>query len=219
MIASPLIEESRSEPRKALTSRMPVRIRRLFIILVVLLAAGSIGYELSENFHTVVAGQVYRSGQLSPSSLTSHIARRHIRSIINLRGANRGDAWYEQERAVARQQGLPHYDLPLDSLTPPTGADLRQLIALLDECPKPVLIHCQSGIDRSGMVAAICILLYDDEGSTEAALSQLSWRFGHLPWQENAVRLKAFMDCYEAWLAQQGCGHSRAAFRQWAAVQ
>jgi protein tyrosine phosphatase (PTP) superfamily phosphohydrolase (DUF442 family) len=198
---------------------MPVRLRRLFIALVVLLVSGGICYDLSENFHTVVTGQVYRSGQLSSASLASHVARRHIRSIINLRGANPGDDWYEEECAKARQQGLSHYDLPLDSLTPPTGTDLRGLIALLDKCPKPLLIHCQSGIDRSGMVAAICILLYDDEGTPQAALSQLGWRFGHLPWQENALRLKAFMNSYEAWLARHACGHSRMSFRQWAAEQ
>jgi undecaprenyl-diphosphatase len=190
--------------------------RRCAIGLVVILATASLCGEVCENFHTVIAGCVYRSGQLSPASLESHVAQKHIRSVINLRGANPGDDWYEQECAVAQRHGLRHYDLPLDSLFPPTGQDLHELIVLLDSCPKPVLIHCQSGIDRSGMVAAICILLLDEHGTPDQALTQLSWRFGHLPWQENRVRLKAFVQGYQDWLEHKGFTHNPSRFQEWA---
>src|SRR5204862_1810761 len=105
-----------------------------------------------------------------------------IRSVINLRGANPGQDWYDRECTAVRRQNLRLFDLPVDSGCP-TAAELKALLRVLEECPKPVLIHCQSGIDRSGIVAAICVLLLDERGSVEQARAHLGWRYGQMPWR------------------------------------
>src|SRR5258708_14043955 len=51
-------------------------------------------------------------------------AREGIRSVINLRGANPGQEWYERECAAARRHDLRFYDLPVDSQCP-TASELR----------------------------------------------------------------------------------------------
>jgi hypothetical protein len=185
-------------------------------VLLIAIACAGIGAEVSSNWHTVIPGRVYRSAQLNPASLERAITGHQLRSILNLRGANPDDAWYVDECEVAARHGIRHYDVPLDSLTPPGGAELRELIDLLDSCPKPLLIHCYSGIDRSGFVAAICVLLYDEQASPQDALSQLGFRFGHLPWQENQAKLNAWMAQYQDWLVQRGWTHSPEHFRAWA---
>jgi protein tyrosine/serine phosphatase len=189
----------------------------LAIPLLVSLAAASPFLPLGDNFHVVIAGCVYRSGQLGPESLEDWIADKGIRSVINLRGANPGDDWYEQECAVARRHGLRFYDLPVDSQCP-TPVELRQLLGVLEPCPKPVLIHCQSGIDRSGIVAAICVLLLDKSGSVAQAQAHLGWRYGHLPWSENLVVQERFLDGYQNWLRDHGQTHACGHFRDWLLV-
>jgi protein tyrosine/serine phosphatase len=187
----------------------------LAIPLAVSMAAASpfLG-SLGDNFHAVIHHCVYRSGQLSPESLEDCIAYRGIRSIINLRGANPGDDWYDQECAVARNYSLRFYDLPVDSQCP-TPPELKQLLGVLEACPKPVLIHCQSGIDRSGIVAAICVLLLDDSGSIGQAREHLGWRYGHMPWCDNFSRQEKFLDDYQKWLTASGRSHSRCLFHRW----
>jgi protein tyrosine phosphatase (PTP) superfamily phosphohydrolase (DUF442 family) len=186
----------------------------LAIPLILSMAAASPFLPLGDNFHIVIDGTVYRSGQLRPESLESCIARQGIRSVINLRGANPGDEWYDQERAVARRHGLRFYDLPVDSQCP-TPLELRQLLGVLEPCPKPVLIHCQSGIDRSGIVAALCVLLLDKSGSIDHARAHLGWRYGHMPWCENLGVQEKFLDTYQTWLTNRGQPHARSLFRDW----
>jgi protein tyrosine/serine phosphatase len=55
----------------------------------------------------------------------------------------------------------------------------RQLIALLREAPKPILIHCQAGADRSGLASVIFLqqIAGIDE---ETAERQLSILYGHI---------------------------------------
>jgi protein tyrosine phosphatase (PTP) superfamily phosphohydrolase (DUF442 family) len=177
-------------------------------------AASPVVGRLGENFHLVIPGCVYRSGQLSPQALEQRVAQEGICSVINLRGANPGQSWYEQECAVARRQDLRFYDLPVDSQCP-TASELRQLLDVLQNCPKPVLVHCQSGIDRSGIVAAICILLLDESGSLERARTHLGWRYGHMPWRDNMSVQERFLEDYRHWLTDHGQGHDRGHFRDW----
>lgn len=50
-------------------------------------------------------------------------------------------------------------------------------MALLDSLPKPVLIHCMGGADRTGLAAALYLAsLGQGEAKAEA---QISFRSGH----------------------------------------
>jgi protein tyrosine phosphatase (PTP) superfamily phosphohydrolase (DUF442 family) len=189
-----------------------------YVFAVAVLALANLACYLGENFHTVVNDKVYRSAQLGSDSLESHITREGVRSVINLRGSNPGREWYQQECAVAMRNGVRHFDVPIDSDFAPSGQELIDLVRVLKSCPKPVLMHCQSGIDRSGVAAAISVLLLDPEGSLDKALDQLSLRFGHMPWKANWARQYAFVHEYGAWLAQRELLHSPAHFQQWLAL-
>jgi protein tyrosine/serine phosphatase len=151
------------------------------------------GLQLTGNIHTVEPGALYRSAQLGESALTDVIDDYHIRSVINLRGADPQASWYRSEIAVSRARGVLHYDLPLSANNLVDPGTLAKIAALLRQAPKPVLIHCQSGADRSGLVAAIYEYAIAARSPAEAA-TQLSLRYGHVPylWSRSGAMDKSF---------------------------
>jgi hypothetical protein len=71
--------------------------------------------------------------------------------------------------------------------------DLNAIMIILRNAPKPILIHCKSGADRTGLIAAL--YQYVQEGrSAEEAASQLSIVYGHLPffWNSTAAMDRTF---------------------------
>src|SRR5262245_25899484 len=127
---------------------------RLLTATLVTLAAGTgayLGYlQLTGNFHTVIAGELYRSAQPTPAQLEAHIRGEGIGTIVNLRGENDHARWYADEIATAEKLGVKHIDFRMSAtrILPPDRAD--QLVAILKSAPKPILIHCEAGADRSG---------------------------------------------------------------------
>jgi hypothetical protein len=170
----------------------------------------------SNNFHPILDGLLYRSGQLNPKALDDCIVRYDLRSIVNLRGPHPTERWYQDEQEVAHRHDVRVYDLTLISSSPPTTGEMRRLVRILLTCPKPALIHCQSGIDRSGLVAAVAVLLLGDVGSPGEALAELHLWYGHLPWRRSSVWTTNLVRSYERWLAASDVRHSRERFREWA---
>jgi protein tyrosine phosphatase (PTP) superfamily phosphohydrolase (DUF442 family) len=212
------LDLSSAESKNRSIGGLLVRRRRLLVLgfLLVTTLTAVAASSFSDNFHPVITGAVYRSGQPSANQLANHIADEGIRSIVNVRASNPGADWYEEERAVAARRHVEHYSVGIDSACP-LPDEVRTLIPILDCCPKPVLVHCQSGIDRTGPVAAICILLLDDRPQAlEDAKAQLGLRYGHLFWRTNTKRQQAFLGMYEAWLAVHHNAHCREHFREWA---
>lgn len=158
-----------------------IKILTGILILAGIAAAGRIWYlEEQGNFHAVTAGEAYRSAQLDPDELAYYIKKYHIRSIINLRGQNAGEDWYRKEAATSRRLHAVHYDLGLDAEAAPSPSDMAELLRIFRTAPRPVLMHCQAGADRSGLAAAIWKMVIDG-ASKSTAKKQLSIRFGHLP--------------------------------------
>jgi protein tyrosine/serine phosphatase len=150
------------------------------VLGVLLLSSGTYlgGLQLTGNFHEVISGQLYRSGQLTAPQLATYVGQHGIKTIINLRGHSDSD-WYAQEVAEADRLGVGHVDFQMSARKELTPARARELIALLKDVPKPVLIHCQAGADRSGLVSSL-YLEQIANASEEVAEQQLSFAFGHI---------------------------------------
>ncbi len=155
----------------------------LLAALVLVLAAG--GYlgalQLDGNVHTVEPGQLYRSAQLGRAGFERVVRAYGIRTIVNLRGAHPGAAWYDGEIAAARSLGVAHYDFALSAEKRVGEKQIDDILRLLRTAKKPILVHCQGGADRSGLVSA----LYEKAiaGKTGAVADrQLSLRYGHFPY-------------------------------------
>lgn len=157
---------------------------RFFIAVLVLLAlpAGSYFLYMEEqgNFHSITEGEAYRSAQLDRDELDYYIKKYNIRSIINLRGRNLNESWYREEIEVSAERKVAHYDLSLSAGREPSGEDVRKLMEMFKHAPRPVLIHCQAGADRSGLAAAMWKVVVDKRPKPEAR-KQLSILYGHIP--------------------------------------
>jgi len=157
------------------------KLKRLAAAISILVLVAGVTYlhiDLTGNFHVVSPGRVYRSGQLTEKQLVEYTKKYGIRSVLNLRGKNEQSDWWKKEIAAAGRLGLKHYDVGLSSKKEPTEKEVQELIAVLQEAPKPLLIHCFGGADRSGLVSAI--YLYRFEGYPyEKARRQLSFIYGH----------------------------------------
>lgn len=161
--------------------------------LILLLLGPSIGlgsyagyiYEQG-NFHVVVPDQMYRSRQLDKTELIHYLKSYQIKSIVNLRGVNAGSDWYQKERRVAHDLGISHHDYGISANRDVSDEDLKAIMDIVRIAPKPLLIHCKSGADRTGLIAAL--YQYAEGGrSAEEAAGELSIWYGHLPFLSNST--------------------------------
>jgi protein tyrosine/serine phosphatase len=162
---------------------MAMRLRVLIVSfsLMLLLSGGYIYYVMNQgNFNVITEGEAYRSAQLDRDELEYYVRTYNIRSILNLRGQNPDSDWYREELTVSAANRIKHYDIALSSTREPTENEVKQLTKIFREAPRPILIHCQAGADRSGVVAAMWKVFVDQESKSEAE-KQLSIFYGHVP--------------------------------------
>ncbi len=169
---------------------------------------------LGSNFHTVAPGRCYRAAQPSAHSLETLVREYGIQSVINLRGPNPGEDWYDEELESAQRLKLRIASVNMSASFQPLERSLKQLVDTLDQFPEPILIHCNSGSDRSGLAGA-CFLLLKTNSTLDQARSQLSLRYGHVFWGMAASQDRV-VDQYQAWLETQGLVHQPDHFRHWA---
>ena len=133
------------------------------------------------NFHAVEAGVLYRSAQPDREDLIAAARQHGIKSVLNLRGSNPGSPWYEEEIAASRELGLAHYNYPISAHRLVSRQQIAEILDIVRQAPKPLLIHCMSGSDRAGLVAAL--YRFALAGATpEDADRQLSLSYGHFPY-------------------------------------
>jgi protein tyrosine/serine phosphatase len=167
----------------------------LFVIIMVLIPGAYIANVVVRgNFQPITEGEAYRSGQINKSKLEHYLKEYHIKSVLNLRGVNSGADWYEDEIAVCGRLSVRHYDLAMTSSDKPNPDVVSRLMTIFSEAPRPVLIHCKSGSDRSGLVAALWKMVVDGEPKSIAE-KQLSIRYGHFPVGQTAI----LDDFFESW--------------------
>ncbi|MCL6705766.1 dual specificity protein phosphatase family protein [Pseudomonas sp. R2.Fl] len=162
--------------------RFAATIRRLALGLLFasLLAGGYLGYlRLSGNLYEVIPGELYRSAQPSPGRIDEYARAYGIRSILNLRGANPDKQWYVDEVATAKALGIDHLDFRMSAKRELTIDQVHDLLEIMRDAPKPLLIHCEGGADRTGL-ASVLYLNQIAGTSEEKAEQQLSLRFGHI---------------------------------------
>jgi len=161
--------------------RRGLKITGLLLLLMVLLAGGYIAYIMAtNNFHPITAGEAYRSAQLDRDELAYYIKKYNIRSIVNLRGKNLNKPWYREEAQISAELNVAHYSIGLSASQELKDEDIKRLSEIFKTAPRPVLIHCQAGADRSGLVAAMWKVVVDKEPKSEAK-KQLSILYWHIP--------------------------------------
>ncbi|WP_159947738.1 tyrosine-protein phosphatase [Rhizobium sp. 18065] len=134
---------------------------------------------LRGNFHEILPGRYYRSAQLSGDTLGQYIDQYKIKTVINLRGEHVGTPWYDSESAATASRGTTLVNFPMSALKELKADDVQRLLGILKTAQQPVLVHCASGADRTGLASVI--FLQQVAGiDEETAEWQLSPIYGHI---------------------------------------
>jgi protein tyrosine phosphatase (PTP) superfamily phosphohydrolase (DUF442 family) len=165
-----------------------------------------------ENLHEVVPGRIYRSAQPSGAELAEMIDRLGLRSVLNLRGERGGKEWLREERRAAQERGVAHSTVRLNADRMPPAQRLREIVRVLDLAEQPLLFHCQGGVERSGLVGAVAVLLAG--GDLDAARREFAASKGFVGFLARSD-LPRVLDDYERWLAARGVPHAPDRFRAW----
>jgi len=167
-----------------------------------------------DNFRAVVPDRVYRSGQLSPEELEERIRRHHLKAILNLRGEKEDREWYRREVEVAERHGVELQSVDLVPERLPSRPAVVAVIDHLQELSEPLLIHCSAGADRTGFASVIARMVKEG-ASFDDARSELSFRYGHLPFGP-ASEIGRLFDQYDDYRRAEGAGSDWVSFERWA---
>ena len=149
---------------------------------------------LWDNLAEVIPGKLYRSNHPTPARLAAAKRQYGLRTLINLRGHRQcgSDALSRQASA---ELGLKHTDMAFESRGAPHRDRILRFASIYQTMEAPALIHCKSGADRAGLASGLAILF--EGGSSQDAMAQLSWRFGHWSRSRTGI-LDAFFIRYAA---------------------
>jgi protein tyrosine/serine phosphatase len=150
-----------------------------FAALALALGTYLVSIQMTGNFAVVVPGEVYRSNQPTGADIAAYADRYNIRTIVNLRGRHEEAPWYKAEAATTRRLGITLLDFPMLADRRLDAAAADRLIAFLRTAERPLLIHCRSGADRTGL-ASVIYLARIAQVDEETAERQLSIRYGHI---------------------------------------
>jgi hypothetical protein len=164
------------------------------------------------NFGVVKRGLVYRSAQ-PKDDLAALVDEWKVASILNLRGGGTSDSFYSNEVQVTSAKGIDFYDFPMSATRRPSRRDLLVLLDLFQRCRYPLLIHCKSGSDRTGMASALYLMAQADT-PPDRALESFSLYYGHIP-LFGPDRLHEPFHEYAEWLKQGSLSHSPQRLREW----
>jgi len=129
------------------------------------------------NFHQVDKS-LYRSAQLFPFNMPYYIENKNIKSILNLRGPS-DRQWYIDELRISKEYNVTHYDYDMGDRYETSMEGMNKIISIIKDAPKPILIHCKAGADRTSLVSALYLYAIKNDKDAEREISLL---YGHFPW-------------------------------------
>ena len=139
-----------------------------------------------------ITKDVWRSNQPGPRRIKK-LAKQGFKTIINLRG-QRDDGSWRLEAEACEKTGITLFNFTARSRAAPTKSMLKEAKLLFDKIDKPVLMHCKSGADRVGLMAALYLLVSENKPAKEA-MRQLALRYGHIKAAKTGL-LDAFFAAY-----------------------
>jgi hypothetical protein len=173
------------------------------------------------NFHWVVRGEAARAAQAYAGFLGAFLRAHGIRAMLNLRGSNPDHGWWRYETRICRERQVVHREVKFNSRQLPTQGMLVDLLNAFDAVPRPFLLKCSGGQDRTSLAAALYLLHREGWRGYDTAEKQFApWPYLHRP-QGKQRWLKLFLPfareraqggALADWLAK---GYSAQDFRSW----
>ena len=160
--------------------------RRLLLLQMAGLLAACTGFR-------IVRPDVFRCPQPGEDQLARTIEAHDLRTVVCLRGEGAPTAGSAR---AAESAGIQFWNVPMSATRQPSPETLLLLWRVAAEAPRPLLLHCRAGVDRTGLASAIVVL--HDTGDLDAARDQLDLvPNGHLGWFGTGA-MDDVLDRYEA---------------------
>ena len=145
------------------------------------------------NFHWIVRGEAARSSQSYLGALELFLTSNGLKSVINLRGPHPDVAWWRYETEICARTGVAHFDAMMDSRRLPLRPMLVALFDAFDAAPRPFVIKCSGGQDRTSLAAALYLVHRNGWSAMDVAQEQFArFPFLHFP-RERQRWLKQFL--------------------------
>ena len=126
-------------------------------------------YQVDEN--------VYRSSQPDRKGF-EEVAKKGIKTILNLRSAH-------SDKALVNGLGFLVVEVPMTAVGFKED-DIVKALRAIQSAPKPMLIHCQLGSDRAGVVVAMYRIIFQGWTKQDALDELVNGGFGfHNFWYPN----------------------------------
>jgi tyrosine-protein phosphatase SIW14 len=160
-----------------------------FLLLVLLQSCSSSAYKntnatslATDHLHNFykINDSLYRAAQPSAKALQEAKAL-GIKSVLNLRN----DA-LDSVKAV--NTGLLLFTVPITTKDA-TKQDIVKALQILIKAPKPLLIHCKHGADRTGIVTAMYRIIMEDISKETAIKEMTDGPFGFHHQYTNLIQL------------------------------
>jgi protein tyrosine/serine phosphatase len=170
--------------------------------------AGLVGarYDGLRHFAVVAPGVLLRCGQPRVRDLESIRAAHGLSTIVCARGGTRHPLrgrWFRKQRRWCERVGVQLEHMPFsDKSTPPADVFDRFIALVRDPQRRPVLVHCEQGFHRTGvLVAAYRVALAD--WTLDAALEEM--RRGGFEFDK--PKRRPLVDALRAWAAGKAASH------------
>jgi predicted protein tyrosine phosphatase len=188
--------------------------KKILSIIIVLSLILFVIYSLYRTriIYTVIEGRIFRSGQLSENALKKMIIEKNIKSILNLRGEGDNLEWYMREKKITEEKHVKLYDVGISPNELPECCKLMDILDIVLTSERPLLIHCNRGVDRTGMVSALALAIEENPPLSELR-KQFSFRYGVLPFSRSIGF--HFFSLYEQWLNKTNKMHSKDNLVYW----
>ncbi len=157
------------------------------------------------NFHKL-DNDVWRHNHPSPARL-AQLKAMGAASVLSLRGPD--NPLSKMEAQACADAGLAFHAVPLRAMDLPKKQSLLDLLDALRDMPKPLVVHCKSGSDRTGLAATIYLHAIKGQPLAQAR-KQISVRYFHNPLGKARV-VNHFLDTYARANATTGIS-----FEDWA---
>lgn len=159
------------------------------------------------NLHQI-SNELWRANQPQPHHLRSMISEIGLKTLVNLRGPSK-KGYYLLEKETCQSLGIKLVDFKVFSREVPSPAQILAARDLFNEIEYPAVIHCKSGADRTGIMAALYLILRLQQ-PVDVAAKQLSIKYLHIRQGKTGV-----LDYYlEAYLSAQA--DTGISFLDWA---
>ncbi len=135
---------------------------------------------IARNFGVVEAGEIYRSGRLTPRMFRKVVGENKIKTVLDLGAYVPGSPEDLREQQLAKELGAERYRFYLDGDgTGNPNYYVQALRLMSDPEAQPILIHCAAGAQRTGVL----VLLYRHiiQGQDLAEAYPESFQYKHKP--------------------------------------